>query len=362
MKNYTVIIPSLNPDEKLLGVVSSLEAAGINDIIIVNDGSKPETVRFFPDPAEHPSCTVLTHSENRGKGAALKTAFSYFIENRPDHEGVITADADGQHCAEDIIKVGDAMLSADPKTGKRYVVLGSRDFSGDDVPPRSRAGNKITTGVFLLLCGMKIPDTQTGLRAIPREYLSDMLNVNGDRYEYETNMLFMLKTAKIPYLPVPISTIYIDDNATSHFRPVRDSIRIYSLILKFVLASISSWIIDTAAFNVFLILFSFTGIYTASISDVIARVISSLFNFTVNKKTVFKNTDKLSRTIARYYILAASILVISAGSMQLVSFLMPNLNKIFVNLIKIIIDILMYLASFRIQQNWVFAPSSRKDK
>lgn len=358
MKNYTVIIPSLNPDEKLLGVISDLEAVGINDILIINDGSDKEHLRYFPSVAEHPSCTVLTHAVNMGKGAALKTAFTYFLENRPTSEGVITADSDGQHCAEDIVSVGDAMLE------KRSVILGSRDFSSDNVPPRSRLGNKITTGVFLVLCGMRIPDTQTGLRAIPREYIPDMLTVNGNRYEYETNMLFMLKTAKIPFCPSPISTIYIDNNSTSHFRPIRDSLRIYSLILKFVLSSLSSWVIDEAAFNVFLFLLPaiISEKFVQSASLIFARLISSLFNFTVNRRTVFKSKSKLPSTLVRYYALAASILLISAGAMQLVSCALPSMNKLLVNLIKISIDIIMYLASFRFQQNWVFAPSARKDK
>ena len=175
-KSVTVVIPSLNPDEKLAGVVRDLIQIGFDDIILVNDGSCTEYTANFPK--DLPECTLLIHEVNRGKGAAMKTAFRYLLERDKRTDGVITVDGDGQHKASDVLACARAMQET------RGVVLGVRDFDLPDVPPRSRMGNKITSLVFRLFCGIKISDTQTGLRAIPLEYLPAMLEVSGDRYEY----------------------------------------------------------------------------------------------------------------------------------------------------------------------------------
>ena len=277
-----VVIPSYNPDEKLAQTVLGLKNAGFRDIIVIDDGSSAETKKNFPEPGD--GVTVLRHEVNRGKGAGLKTAFRYILENRPDAAGCVTADGDGQHRTEDIAACAKAMLSE-----KDRVILGARDFSLPHVPERSKKGNRITSRVFRLLFGMKITDTQTGLRAIPRKYLAPFIRVSGDRYEYETNMLLSMKRDSIPFSEVKIDTVYIDDNQTSHFRPVRDSIRIYGLILSFVLSSVISFLIDTGLFTLFnIFLFSWYE-YSYAISLVCARVISSSANYLLNRRVVFQN-------------------------------------------------------------------------
>lgn len=227
--DFTLIIPSLDPDEKLTDTVKKALDAGIDDIILVDDGSSPECRKRFVELEPHPCVTVLTHKVNMGKGAALKTAFSYFLENRKDRSGVVTADGDGQHATEDIIACADEMRSKSPA-----IVLGCRDFSLPDVPKRSRFGNSLTSNVFRVLCGMRVSDTQTGLRAIPKEYLPAVIKAEGSRYEYETNMLLIINMLKIPFREVTIQTVYIDENSSSHFRPVRDSLRVYGIIFKFL--------------------------------------------------------------------------------------------------------------------------------
>ena len=280
-----VVIPSYNPDEKLAQTVLGLKNAGFRDIIVIDDGSSAETKKNFPEPGD--GVTVLRHEVNRGKGAGLKTAFRYILENRPDAAGCVTADGDGQHRTEDIAACAKAMLSE-----KDRVILGARDFSLPHVPERSKKGNRITSRVFRLLFGMKITDTQTGLRAIPRKYLAPFIRVSGDRYEYETNMLLSMKRDSIPFSEVKIDTVYIDDNQTSHFRPVRDSIRIYGLILSFVLSSVISFLIDTGLFTLFnIFLFSWNE-YSYAISLVCARVISSSANYLINRRVYFKTEKK----------------------------------------------------------------------
>lgn len=223
----TIIVPSLDPDEKLIQVVDGLLADGFDDILLVNDGSHADHLWPFEQAAEHPEVTVLTHEVNKGKGRALKTAFAWCLENRPDIDGAVTADGDNQHRPADIRRCAEAMI-ADP--GK--VWLGVRDFSLDHVPARSRMGNTLTRGIMRLACGVSVTDTQTGLRAIPARDLPLMLRIPGERYEYETQMLLSLREAKVGIGEVVIETVYIDENESSHFHPLKDSWKIYRIIFR----------------------------------------------------------------------------------------------------------------------------------
>ena len=204
LSNVSVVLPSLDPDEKLTQVIDGLLEYGFSDIVLVNDGSKPENLHYFEDAARlHPEIHLLTHEVNRGKGAALKTAFTYVLGNRPESRGVVTVDGDNQHHPADTRACAEAMLSSG------HAVLGCRDFTLPDVPQRSRFGNHTTSLVFKIFCGMTISDTQTGLRAIPIKYLPTLNEVYGDRFEYETNMLLAFKNEGIPFDEVKIRTVYI---------------------------------------------------------------------------------------------------------------------------------------------------------
>lgn len=355
-KKVTVIVPSYQPDEKLERVVCGLEEMGFDDIIVVDDGSSPEKKSFFPKPEEHPAMTLLVHPVNRGKGAALKTAFEYFLKNREGRAGVVTADGDAQHRPEDILSCSERMLSEGDK-----LVLGVRDFSLPHVPKRSRRGNRITSTVFLVLCGLKISDTQTGLRAIPAKHLPSLLLVDGDRYEYETNMLLAMKSNGISYCEEKIETVYIEENQTSHFRPVRDSIRIYSLILKYVFSSGAATLIDLAAFYLLIkFLAPHLGFAEELICTAIARAVSSLSNFALNRKMVFHSRESVGKTLLKYYALAIPVMLISGGSVTLLSTLFSASAPWLVTVIKVIVDTALYFINFRIQREWVF--SGKKEK
>ena len=352
--NISIIVPSLNPDEKLLEVADGLIDAGFTDIILVDDGSDEEHKHYFKDIQEkygEDRITILTHEVNKGKGRAIKTSIAYVLENRPDTEGIVTVDGDNQHKPEDVKKCLDKM-----KECKNAVILGCRDFDQDDVPFKSRNGNKITRTVFRLVCGMKISDTQTGLRAIPAEHLKFMLDIKGERYEYETNMLLEMGDNKIPYDEVKIRTVYIDDNSSSHFHAVKDSIRIYSFILKFALSSVISSVVDIAAFRLLLLVVpSKLGFLTdTTIAGFIARAISSFVNFTVNRKAVFDSKSSVGKSLVKYYILVvcqitASVCIVS-GLVKLFGVSGGWLKT----LKKAVVDIILFFLSFRIQKKWVF--------
>lgn len=348
--NVSVIIPSLNPDDKLIKVVDSLIEYGFDDIILVNDGSDEAHMDQFNYLEKYNQCHILTHEVNKGKGRALKTAFNFCIANRPSIDGVITVDGDNQHKAKDILNCAKAM-----NENKHNIILGVRDFSGSDVPPKSKFGNRMTSFIFKFACGLNISDTQTGLRAIPREYLQLFTEVNGERFEYETNMLLEFKQSNLSFKEVKIETVYIEENASTHFNPIKDSIKIYGVIFKFLFSSIMSSVIDLAAFSLFsFLLFNRVdqreSIFIATVS---ARVISSLFNYSFNRKAVFKSESSVKKSFVKYYILCICQLLVSFGLVYSVSKLLI-LGGVLTVVSKAIIDTVLFMISFQIQRRWVF--------
>ena len=364
LSNISVVLPSLDPDEKLQLVIDGLLEYGFTDIILVNDGSKPENMHYFEAAAQHPQVHLLHHEVNRGKGAALKTAFAWFLENRPDAAGVVTVDGDNQHHPEDTRNCCEQMLKT------RRMVLGVRDFSLPDVPARSKAGNKITSFVFKIFVGMKISDTQTGLRAIPRKDLGLLASIEGDRFEYETNMLLAMKTNAIAFDEVKIRTVYIEENKSSHFRVIHDSWRIYKLILahffRYTVSSLISAVVDTAGYALLSRIFSsmLSGFALTAAAGVTARVISSLLNFFMNKKLVFKTNVSTLKAMMKYYALAlpqmAAQVLLTQGVYNL--FHIPDTAGGLRTLIYAIVMTALYIVSFMIQQRWVFAPQKNEVK
>ena len=362
----TVVLPSLNPDEKLQKTVASLLAVGFTDLVLVNDGSRADTLRFFP--AEDERITVLRHEVNRGKGAALKTAFQYVLDNRPDSAGVVTVDGAGQHRAEDVRRCAETMLADGEK-----IIFGCRDFSLPHVPRRSRTGNRITSAVFRIFCGLRLSDTQTGLRAIPKKLLPLMLTVPGDRFEYETNMLHEMQAHGIGLAEVKIDTVYIEENKTSHFRPFRDSVRVYSRFLMFIGSSAVSFLLDALLMFLFLTLAekllsvhfeneSTTAVAATAACKACARIVSALFNFTLNRKKVFGAAGNTGRAMLRYFILAACILLVSSGATALGKLLFGLGSTWQITLLGVVVDCVLFIASFRIQQAWVFKKEVEKQE
>lgn len=227
LEQLVIVLPSLDPDNKFDGVVQGLVDAGFAHVVIVDDGSDAAHQIHFDKAAQHPCCRVLHHGVNKGKGRALKTAFRCVLDELPEAAGVITIDGDGQHLLADIIACGERMLALGDA-----VVLGCRDFDAPGVPPRSVAGNKTTSRMFRLFYGITLSDTQTGLRAIPRRYLDYFCEMEGERFEYETNMLLMMHRLGIRFVEQPIATVYDPEDYSSHYNAVKDSWRIFKIMAK----------------------------------------------------------------------------------------------------------------------------------
>ena len=279
MKRQFALIPAYKPNENLISFIQSLEARGL-EVIVVNDGSGEDYLPLFHKIQEQSLAKVIHLEKNQGKGAALKAGLSYLNTINDDFQ-VITLDADGQHSLQDALFLLQKSMEEEGS-----LFLGSRAQSKDS-PLRSRIGNYLTKKVFSLTTGVRVEDTQTGMRAFSKQLIPKLLKIQGNRYEYEMNMLLDFAKQGIPIKEYPIETIYINDNEESHFDTVKDSIRIYSQILKFISSSLLSFCID---FLLYTLSFALSG--SILFSNAFARLISLHCNFFMNKNYVFQNTSE----------------------------------------------------------------------
>ncbi|MFT3798094.1 GtrA family protein [Microbacterium sp.] len=391
---HVVLIPAYEPDERLVDLVRALVADG--PVLVVDDGSGPDFAGVFAAAASL-GAVVLTQPHNRGKGAALRTGFAHVARVWPG-SAVVTADADGQHTPADIRRVAAAVEgpahaeaaaqrkalavvaasgSATPRQlpservmtpqsprGRPAIVLGARTFSGDlsprvplqiplRIPLRSRVGNEATRWAFQLATGQRLRDTQTGLRGYPAEILPWLLSLPGDRFEYEFTMLLRARAAGIELVELPIQTVYLDGNRSSHFRPLVDSLRVYGPLLRFAASALFAFAIDTVAL---LVLNALTGWLLFSV--VAARLISGTVNFAVNRTVVFRDgRDLPTRTTAlRYFSLAGLLLAANYGILSaLTDAGVPML------LAKIATETTLFVVSYSVQRAVVFPSAQARE-
>lgn len=335
-----VLIPAYEPDLRLLKLVTALLAADAHPtVLVVDDGSGPGFDGVF-GVVEDAGAHVLRLPHNRGKGAALKSGFAWVVEHRPG-DAVVCADCDGQHTPEDILRIAT-------RTCPGTLVLGGRRFNGD-VPARSRVGNTVSRWLFRAATGTRVHDTQTGLRAYPHDLLGWLGSVEGERFEYEFNQLLGARDAGVAIREVEIATIYLADNASSHFRPLRDSLRIYAPMLRFAASSLTSYALDLALV---------VGVQAATghllLAVVVARLVSGTYNFHVNRTFVFRHPGDPANTAFRYATLAVGLL---AANYTLLSWLVgwgwPLAPA------KVAVEALLVAISFVVQRRAVFGGGQR---
>ncbi|MDZ8200404.1 bifunctional glycosyltransferase family 2/GtrA family protein [Microbacterium sp. SSW1-59] len=341
-----VLIPALEPGPRLPRLVDELLSVDPDlDVLVIDDGSGPGYDDLF-SVVEDAGARVLRHPHNRGKGAALKTGFAEIARWAPEAD-VVTADADGQHRVDDILEVGRA-LRVDAAAGTSALILGCRDFGGD-VPLRSRVGNAVSRGVFRLTAGWSLSDTQTGLRGLPAALLPWALSLPGDRFEYEQNMLLRSRSAGVLAREIPIETVYLEQNASSHFRPLVDSIRVMLPVALFAGSSLLAFFLDTA---LLLLLSATTGSLVVSI--VAARIVSASVNFFVNRRLVFHRRGRgRGREAMRYGVLAVVLLASNIVWMDALTGVgIPLLAA------KLITEAVLFLTSYGVQRSVVFRRSA----
>ena len=333
---FIALIPAYKPENTLVDLSCQLRNMGFS-VVIVNDGSGADFTHIFAMCSQY--AKVLTHVENCGKGQALKNGLSFIHSQYSEDTIIVTVDADGQHRPEDalaICKIAD--------NNRKALVLGSRGLK-DNVPVRSRIGNTLTRFVYKVSTGVSVHDTQTGLRAFSHTPISKMLTVPGERYEYEMNVLLRFARENVSIIEHEIDTIYLNNNASSHFDTIKDSIRIYKEILKFSAASFVGFIVDYVMYS--LLLLWGCGL---TFSNIMARVISASVIFMLNRKLVFKSKENLLYSVLKYVILAAFILL---GNTVILNFLV---NSVGVHQMpaKIITESVLFLFSWLIQKVFVF--------
>ena len=334
-----VLIPSYKPGEALETLVRDLLDRDVETIILVNDGSGPEFDPVFQRASASPRVRLLEHAVNLGKGAALKTGMNYLLVEFPASRGLVTADGDGQHHPDDIVHVAET-LRADSKA----LILGVRSF-GEHVPLRSRLGNNLTRVLMRVLVGQQLADTQTGLRGIPARLIPHLLHVQSTGYEFELDMLLACKYQGCPVVQVPIRTIYMDNNKSSHFHPIFDSMRIYFLLLRFCALSLCTAALDNL---VFILVLSATG--SIARSQIVGRFVGATFNYLGARRAVFHSQQHHSVVLPKYIALVAFNGLVSYGLIQFLhrSFGVPIIPA------KLGAEGLLFIANFAIQRDLVF--------
>lgn len=342
--SIVIVIPSLEPDNKLINLVSSIQQYNSYwSVVVVNDGSSEKYSSIYETIENEYQYVVLKHSVNKGKGAAIKTAINDILKNKPDVRYVITIDSDGQHTMEDMIKCIEAA-----KKNPDSLVFGVREFN-KDVPFRSKFGNILTRNIVRMITGIKLSDTQTGLRVIPVKFLETLLLIPGDRFEYETNMILESKKNKWEIYSQPIETVYLEHNDSSHFRVIKDSIAIYSTFLKYSISSVLSFLIDILSYALLINFFSGLSLDVIFISSIIARILSSLFNYFVNRNIVFNKDAK--RSFIKYFGLVLIQISLSSFFIYVTHMYFLQANTVF---IKVLIDGTLFFISYYVQKKFIF--------
>lgn len=339
--SIAVIIPAYRPNQNLFKLVQNLQKHFKGTIIVVDDGNQDQTI--FKQLS---GVVLLHHDKNKGKGAALKTAFRYVLKELDSVYGVVTADADGQHPAEDILK----MIHLIEQDSDSFYI-GTRTFS-QKTPLRNRLGNLITRKVFSWVTKQTIMDTQNGLRAIPKWLLEKLIKIPQQRYDYEMAMLKLIADQGVSIIQVPVKTIYEQEGAISSFNPWKDSVLIYRILLKsfvrFIIVGILSFVIDYALYLLFYNWF--VGGWRIIMAVVSARVLSGIFNYVMNRFYSFESDVRFVKSSLQYLILFLLIMSLSAFFTDALT----SFGLISYQYAKIVVDSLLFLLSYTIQKKYIF--------
>ena len=341
------LVPSYEPNDKLVEVVRGLAERDF-DVVVVNDGSGPDYDAIFAEASLW--ATVIGYINNQGKGSALKVGFDYILKGYPADTIVVTVDGDGQHTPDDVARCAEA-AAASPNT----LILGARSFDSAGVPLKSRLGNIITRAVFAATSGVRVSDTQTGLRAFSLSLARRFTDVAGERFEYEMNVLYACAEWRVPMSEVSIDTIYFYNNKHSHFHPLFDSARIYRSVLAFAGASFVSFLCDYLMFALLTALLAALGQVGIVAANIIARLASATLNYTLNRTVVFRSTESVRETAPRYALLAASIL---AANTVAVSFL-TGVVHVPPLIAKLLVECVLFAVSWAVQHRAVFVGKER---
>lgn len=210
---------------KIVAVIPAYEAAAtvgpvvrdtapyVDSVVCVDDGSRDPTSAAARDAG----ATVIAHPHNRGKGAALRTGLTAAFQRGAG--AVVTLDADGQHLPDQIPELLRGLAAG------ADLVLGCRAATFAAMSPLRRASNRWSSRLISMVAGQRLHDVQTGFRIYGRE-LFVRLGLRGCGFEAESAVVVRAARAGFRIVAVPIRMAQADGRATSHYRPLRDSLRI----------------------------------------------------------------------------------------------------------------------------------------
>jgi glycosyltransferase involved in cell wall biosynthesis len=218
-EKFAVIIPALNAERTLPRVVVDARAQ-LEPVLVIDDGSTDATGAV----AAAAGATVIRHPVNCGKGGALKTGFRWALENGFD--GVVTLDADGQHLASEIPK-----FLRERERGGADLIIGGRSHLFEQMLPRRRMANRFSAACIAFASGVKITDSQSGFRFYSANLLRN-LKLRTDGFDMESEVIVRAGRRKFGIVTIPIELGFVDGIATSHYKPLKDTLRIAWTVLR----------------------------------------------------------------------------------------------------------------------------------
>jgi glycosyltransferase involved in cell wall biosynthesis len=335
-----ILIPVFHPGSQLVALIEQLVKGEVPAVVIVDNGNSSESQPIFERCATHPKVHVVRRGINIGKGAGLKTGITYILNTFPASPGLVIADADGQHDPDDILRIARSV-----EQNPDCLILGFRQFD-KRVPLRSRFGNLLTLNLTRIILGQRVRDSQCGLRGIPRKLLTHIPSLTSNGYEFELEMLIASKHLGIRIIELSIQTIYELGNPTSHFDPIRDSMRIYFVLFRFSLIFLLTVVLDCV---VFAVVYMFgAGVLAAQLIGLSTAV---LFNYRRAIKAVFLSHERYGALFLRYILLVLASGAVSYGLIQL----MNRLFTIEVILAKLTAESLLFMTNFVLQRDFIFS-------
>lgn len=291
------MIPAYEPDEQLIRLVKGLQAEDFS-VLVVDDGSGEKYADIFEQAGRF--STVVTREQNGGKGAALKTGMRYIRENLPDCTGLVTCDADGQHKIEDVVRVREQL-----HRGNQFVLTIRQREKSSKIPFRSRIGNNLSRFVYAMLTNKYLSDNQSGLRGFSRNHLDWLIEVEKNNYDYEMNVLYYAAKMGLKITTIPIESIYIDNNQSSHFNPIGDTVKIYKSLFSLAGGTLAAFL----AVELMILALSQWGGYTHILITLPGvGAMSFLICILLNKYVFFKNVPRydywatLAFTVTSYFV------------------------------------------------------------
>lgn len=212
-ERIVVIIPALNAAPTLGDVVAAARRQ-LEPVLVIDDGSSDAT----GDAARNAGAIVIRHDVNRGKGAALKTGFAWALENGFD--GVITLDADGQHLPSEIPK-----FVREREARGADLIIGGRAHLFGGMLPRRRMANRFSAWTISIAAGTRVTDSQSGFRFYSARLLRTLkLRTNG--FDMESEVIVRAGRHGLPIVTIPIELGFVNGITTSHYKPLKDTLRI----------------------------------------------------------------------------------------------------------------------------------------